>query len=507
MILNFDDEKIKICEKGLLDFCNAHKRIFLYGAGVYGETYLKFLKERNVSIEAFITTNSSGEKNGIPIIKISDIMHTLDSKCGIILSVREEFQDEICRTVEFPCNILRHKEIEHIYIETKAFLKEKFFENDVCCAPLKYDGEILRNILVVQLEATFGDMIWGTAFIRELRKNYPLAKITLVLNGEFALLYENCPYVDELMFYDVDGLNDFISEEMVDRARKYAEQNLRKSYDAVFLPRLFPFACFDAWGNIFLAVYSDARYRFGHSLYMTEERKCICNIIENLFSAVIKHKSAQHEVLNDLEMLNLVDANITDSKMELWISSDDIQFALAHISRIKRKIVVGLVGSKENRSWNPVKYGDVFNEILKKEKDIQIILCGGQDAAKAADIVQEITNDKCLDMTGKTKLMQSAAIISQADLYVGSDTGLMHMASVFGVPIIEISASNKTAPDYWGSTPTRTGPWQVKSIIIRPEHGLDDCKYMCNKSYSHCINQITQEEVKEAIFQILNESV
>lgn len=507
MILNFDNEKIKVCEKELLDFCNAHKRIFLYGAGVYGETYLKFLMEKNVSIEAFITTNSSGEKHGIPIIKISDIMHTLNSECGIILSVREGLQDEICRTVEFPCNILRHKEIEHRYIEAKAFLKEKYFENNVCHVPVKYVGEMLGNILVVQLETTFGDMIWGTAFIRELRKNYPLAKITLVLNGQFASLYENCPYVDELMFYDVDSLYDFISEEMVDKARKYAAQNLRKSYDAVFLPRLLPLIGFDAWENIFLAVYSDAKYRFGHSLYMTEENQCICNIIENLFSAVIKHKSAQHEVLNDLEMLNLVDANITDSKMELWISSDDIEFALTHICREKRKIVVGLVGSKQNRSWNPEKYGDVFNEILKKEKDIQIILCGGQDAAKAADIVQEITNYKCLNMTGKTKLTQGAAIISQADLYVGSDTGLMHMASAFGVPIIEISASNKTAPDYWGCTPVRTGPWQVKSIIIRPEHGLDDCKYMCNKSYAHCISQITQEEVKEAVFQILNDSV
>lgn len=507
MMLNFDDEKIKICEKGLLDFCNAHKRIFLYGSGVYGETYLKFLTERNVSIEAFITTSSSGEKNGTPIIKISDIIHTLDSECGIILSVHEELQDEICRTVEFPCNILRHKEIEHVYIDAKAFLKEKYFESNVFRAPVKYDGEILRNILIVQLEITFGDMIWATAFIRELRKNYPLAKITLVLNRKFVSLYENCPYVNDLMFYEADNFNDFISEEMVDRARNYAEQNLRKSYDAVFLPRLFPLRGSDAWENIFLAVYSDARYRFGHALYMTEENQCICNIIENLFSAVIKHMNAQHEVLNDLEMLNLIGANITDSKMELWINSDDIEFALAHISQKKRKIVVGLVGSKENRSWNPEKYGDVFNKILNKEKDIELILCGGQDAVKAAHIVQKITNYKCLNMTGKTKLMQSAAIISQADLYVGSDTGLMHMASAFGVPIIEISASNKTAPDFWSSTPTRTGPWQVKSIIIRPEHGLDNCKYMCKKSYAHCINQITQEEVVEALFQILNESV
>lgn len=507
MILNFDDEKIKTCEKGLLDFCNAHKRIFLYGAGVYGETYLKFLKERNVSIEAFITTNSSGEKNGIPIIKMSDIMHSLDSECGIILSVREELQDEICRTVEFPCDILRHKEIEHICIDVKAFLKEKYFENDVCRAPAKYDGETLKNILVVQLEVTFGDMIWGTAFIRELRKNYPFAKITLVLNRKFVSLYENCPYVNELMLYEVDSLNDFISEEMVDKARKYSEQNLRKSYDAVFLPRLFPVVCFDAWENIFLAVYSDAKYRFGHSMYMTEENQCICNIIENLFSAVIKHKNAQHEVLNDLQMLKLVDADITDSRMELWINSDDLEFARAHICRKKRKIVVGLVGSKENRSWNPGKYGDVFNEILKKEKNIEIILCGGRDAVKAADIVQKITNYKCLNMTGKTKLMQSAAIISQADLYVGSDTGLMHMASVFGIPIIEISACNKTAPDFWGSTPTRTGPWQVKSIIIQPEHGLDNCKYMCYRPYTHCISQITPKEVKEAVFQILNDSV
>ena len=162
-----------------------------------------------------------------------------------------------------------------------------------------------------------------------------------------------------------------------------------------------------------------------------------------------------------------------------------------------------MVGSVEKRSWSPEKYSDVFSFIAQKYEEVVFVLCGGTDAVDAAKIAQQYVGNKCIDITGKTSLLQVAAVISKCDFYLGSDTGLMHMASAFCLPIIEISASIANSPEYWGSSPTRTGPWKVPAIVLRPDKGLDDCRYMCNKKYAHCINQITESEVEAAIEEMI----
>ena len=54
-----------------------------------------------------------------------------------------------------------------------------------------------KRILVVRLDA-IGDTVLNTAFLRELRRNAPEAKIDLVVQPRVADLYKICPYVDEV---------------------------------------------------------------------------------------------------------------------------------------------------------------------------------------------------------------------------------------------------------------------------------------------------------------------
>lgn len=117
-----------------------------------------------------------------------------------------------------------------------------------------------------------------------------------------------------------------------------------------------------------------------------------------------------------------------------------------------------------------------------------------------------------INMVGKISLQETAALVSLSDLYIGNDSGAMHMAAAFKIPIIEISreAEDKTKTMSWpASSIKRFHPWHTKYIIIQPTTALDECKNAvvyggCANEIAHCINQIEPEEIVKAYNDINN---
>ena len=468
------------CKK-IIEECKKYKFIYLYGAGTYGKTFYNYLKKNQILISGFITSDGVGEIDNILIYKAEEILESLSSDSLVILSVREEIQREIIRTNQFNCALIQPTDTEISYIDIANIVEEDFF--NVCPKECNND-----NILIVQLEVTFGDMLWSTAFLREIRNNYPKARIDYVINEKFLDLYNKCPYVDSLYAYNCNKLNDNISNDMVKRVDEYNSKNITNEYHMAFLPRLLPLSWSDAWENVLVPVRLGIPQIYGHSLYYTKDQKLRCDMFGNILYKIAKHEIAQHEVLNDLDLLKLLNCKIDNNRMELWEEKE-------YKDTKKIMICVALVGSAVARSWDPNNYAEVFDFLGQRYSNLEIVLLGGRDASDAASIVIRKTKVSCIDMTNRTTLSQAASIISGCDIYLGSDTGLMHMASAYNLYVIEISASNKTSPKYWGCTPTRTGPWCDNYSIVQPEKPLDDCKYMCFKPYSHCINQNTVSDV------------
>lgn len=477
----------------MLNTCKKYEYIYLYGAGNYGKTFYDFLKENGIKIRGFITTYGGDNYLGEPVFCADDIVAELGEKCLVILSVRQELQSEILSNYKFDCKVLAPNDKAISYIEVACIAKQEYFD-----VPKKI-VENNKKILVVQLEVTFGDMIWSTAFLRELRNNYPDYTIDFVINGKFKDLYISCPYIDSVYEYNCDLLTDTISETMVERVDNYIKDYINKDYSMAFLPRLLPLSWSDSWENILLAIRLGIPNIYGHALYYLDEQKFRCDALSEFFTGIARHRVAHHEVINDLEMITLVRGDIHNNRMELWPSCN------VDIGRKNTiKICVALVGSARSRSWSPEKYGVVFNAILQKNSKVEIILCGGDDAIDAAEKVEDIVGNKCINLAGKTSLKEAVAIISGCDIYLGSDTGLMHVASAFNLYVIEISASNKKSPEYWGCTPTRTGPWCEHSAVLQPSKPIDDCKYMCFKPYAHCINQVHENMVIEEVTKAIN---
>ena len=102
----------------------------------------------------------------------------------------------------------------------------------------------------------------------------------------------------------------------------------------------------------------------------------------------------------------------------------------------------------------------------------------------------------------------TAAAIGLADLYLGNNTGVMHMAAALGKPTVDICmepASRRWLLPELLSPSARFHPWQTDYICLRPAEPLPECAeavwygYCMHWEVQHCISQIEPRELVEAV--------
>lgn len=508
------EHKTACLEERLKNFCLGHKHVYLYGAGYYANLYKSILSYYQLRAEGVILSKKTMRfYDYLPVYAWDEIKENITGECGIILAVSKNIQGEILQANNFTCDVLALDDDEFSALTCGPALKKiASISNGRPVSPagkLSLSGE---KILLVQLEVTFGDMVWSSGLLREIKRNFPSSPITMVINASFKELFKECPYIEEIIPYDglysTDGKIDYFGNFCQWMERMFSSR--KGEFAAVFLPRLLPGDAFDLWENVFLAVYCEAKYLFAHSSDSMVKRAYIAKKLEPYFSGIIHHTEAQHEVERDLSLLQLCGSTISSDKMELWLGQKEKRmaealFAAAGADDSYCKIALGVVGSEAKRSWPAEKYRDLCKKLAEMtDKRFCVVICGGQDALASADCIKKENPLLCINTAGSTTLLEVAAIINRCDFYVGSDTGVMQMAAALGKDIVEISASLQDAPPTYGHTPERTGPWRVKGIVLRPVQGLDGCRYVCRKKFAHCINEISVDEVLEAVVQVMN---
>ena len=369
----------------------------------------------------------------------------------------------------------------------------------------------VKSILIMRLDA-IGDFVLASAFIRELRLNYPHARITLVVSKLVYPLAELCPYANKVLAFDNKINNDIMS--MINDVSKFAEENLWDEH--------FDLSFSIQWGSenlppLFMGYLSGARERigYGHQIELMHFDKLPPkNQDPNyllLTKPIINPKELIHEADKHSYILEALGLPFRSTKMELWYSLKDIQNArslLSNISEGFKKIVIGIGAGGTNRKYSIEQYISAFKAIIKRtNKKVCFIIIGGNAEAEDSKVIQSNLPADCVcNVVGKTTLRETVAILAQADMYIGNVTGVMHMAAALNVPLITIYRQAKDKDNFVKaifSEYDRFAPWQARAIVLRPEHALGDCKEAivyggCKELNPHCINQIKPKEIVEA---------
>lgn len=150
----------------------------------------------------------------------------------------------------------------------------------------------------------------------------------------------------------------------------------------------------------------------------------------------------------------------------------------------------------EAKRWPAEYYAEVANEVLKKRW--RVWLFGSDKDAPVTEKINQLTQNKCLDLGGNTKLGEAIDLMALCDTIVSNDSGLMHIAAALNIKLIAIFGS---------SDPTHTPPMSPNAVIKYLALDCSPCfKRECplmGDAHLRCLNDIKPQPVVQKIFQIL----
>jgi ADP-heptose:LPS heptosyltransferase len=188
-----------------------------------------------------------------------------------------------------------------------------------------------------------------------------------------------------------------------------------------------------------------------------------------------------------------------------WDLTQHVPAALAALGRTAEwrdapKLAFGVGAQNAFRRWRPERFAAIARRAL--DRGVGVIVVGGPDAAEEGDAIEAIAGPGVVNATGRLSLVQSAALLTPRDLYVGNDTGTMHLAAAAGCSCVEISPHPIDGDPGVGTSPVRFAPHGVPAIILRPSTGLGACDRQCTAGGPHCIDVVSVDDVWDAIGEL-----
>ncbi|MCZ8543080.1 glycosyltransferase family 9 protein [Mesorhizobium qingshengii] len=169
-----------------------------------------------------------------------------------------------------------------------------------------------------------------------------------------------------------------------------------------------------------------------------------------------------------------------------------------HHLRPNAFVVVHAGASFEGRRWQPERFAAAIVEITG-ETGLDVVLVGGPDEHGIAERIVARTAPSVVNLVGQLSLERLLAVLDQARLFLGNESGPMHMAAAVGTPVVGL----------FGSTnPSRWGPVGVSSIALRPPMpchcvARDLCRWQ-DSSKACCVWRLEFKPVVDAVLELLS---
>jgi len=322
------------------------------------------------------------------------------------------------------------------------------------------------NILVIRPDA-IGDCVLITPALAALKNKFPDAKITVLVKELTRDVFLNNPNVGEI-----------ITDERSIKKNKFDL--------SVHFYNEFHYA----W----------LAYRLGIKHRLGDTSKPLLSWLYNIRTFQNWRDITKHEVTQNLALLKpLGIVPPDDPKLELFVDQESrikIDKILADHGVSAEDKIIGLHLSTglSNKAWLPERFGEVARHFTAR--GYKIVASGQATDKQLIAEAQKAAQNKIIDLSTKTSLRELIALTSRYTLFIGVDTGPLHIAAALNVPVVAIFTSPYSYPSRWG-------PWQTKQVVVKKMVACEDfCRpRLCRKIL--CAEQISSKEIIAAAEQVL----
>ncbi|HEY4978277.1 MAG TPA: lipopolysaccharide heptosyltransferase II [Candidatus Acidoferrum sp.] len=334
--------------------------------------------------------------------------------------------------------------------------------------------------IMVRATNWVGDAILALPALRAVRNKFPGASIAIVARPYVADIYREQDICDELIPYDPSGVHKGLRG----RERLAAELRARKFEVALLLQNAFD-AAWLAWRARIPERIGYARD--GRSLLLTKA------IPVPKLGDIRSHE--KYYYLELLRRTGWLEALPTVEHIALKISGAQKSHAtntlLAAGARPEAlRLAIGAGASYGSaKCWPPERFAELANR-FQSECDADIILFGTAGELAVSDAIVAGMKRKAIDLTGKTAIADLPALLSQCHLFVGNDSGAMHVAAAVGLPTVAV---------FGPTDPEGTAPVTTHYSIVQQKPYCSPCFLKRCPTDHRCMKAVTPEMVQLAV--------
>src|SRR5436190_8506549 len=307
------------------------------------------------------------------------------------------------------------------------------------------------NILLVRLRL-IGDVVFTTPAIRAIRRHYPDARITYIVEEEAAAVVRDNPHLDDVIVARSPHAPGRLRADiaLVRRLR-------RDRYDLAIDFHGGPRSSLLTWA-------SGAPTRIG---YHVAGRSW-------MYTTVVPRPRTlrpRHSVESQWDVLVPLGIAPPNPETDAAEMPDDPDACASVASRLVQAgvgdsnpiIVIHVSAGNPSRRWPAASFVDVICRLASADASRRIILTSGPSTAGAATAVAEDARARlnphlrdAVVRCGEFDLAELRALIARASLYIGGDSGPLHVAGTTGVPVVGL---------YGPTLPVRSQPFRSARFI------------------------------------------
>lgn len=333
-----------------------------------------------------------------------------------------------------------------------------------------------QKICIIRLSA-LGDVVNTSAFVNGLRKGYPDAHITWILQPLTHDLVKNQNNVDRFIIFDRKG--------GLDAWKKIAKELKGEQFDLVLMLQVSLKASL-------ISLFVKGGVKLGFDMRRSRE-------MQWLFSNQrIPYRKPGHVLDQFFEFLDYLEIKDYPVEWDFNFSEEELSFKNTFFKAIPRPVVSFVIASSNvEKDWYAEGYAQVMDYVDEK-LDMQPMIIGGP-SARERELTEKIvglcrsTPVIALEKPVRHTLLQLAG----SALVVAPDTGPMHMAVALGVPTIAL---------YGYSDPRRCGPYGRFHDLLIDKYNLtgETVETVTRKTKAGRTLSITVGEVVEKLERAVN---
>ena len=330
--------------------------------------------------------------------------------------------------------------------------------------------------IVVRGTNWVGDAVMTIPALRQLRRLFPDAHITLATRAWAEGLFADSDFLDDLQVHEGSGLRS-----VVQQVRQWRKRNFDL---AILLPNSLETALVASLARVPLRIgyATDGRQALlTHPLALPEWRESKHEVFYYLKIVA----ELEWLVKQEQSFLNTQpDGSLEVSEARKSTARDFLRARGVREGNLLVALCPGSINSRAKR-WPAERYAALADRLID-ELGAQVLLVGSNAEAGVSQEVSRQMRNQPLTLTGQTDLAELVATLSLVDLLVTNDTGPAHIASALGRPTLVI---------FGPTNPLTTRPFSPLGEIVRKPPDCAPCMLRDCPIDHRCMTAITPADV------------